>query len=404
MKRNIIIILAILAAASVIVWYVRTSGKKTGPEWKTTKIEKGNVIVTVTATGNISADTTVQVGAQVSGIVSQIYVDFDSVVKKGQIIAQLDTTLEHATVVQAAAAVENASAQLELQRKSFTRIDTLYQQDVEDKNDYDVAVASLKAAEANLRSAQANYQHELVNIGYATIHAPVNGTVISRNVDIGQTVISSFNAPNLFSIAIDLSRMENLADVGEADIGQVKAGQEARFTVDAYPYDVFKGTVGQIRLQSVMVQNVNNYVVVINVANPERKLIPGLTANTTIKVDEHDSVLRVVNNALHFNPSDDYMKSIHLPDSLVKDTKLYKLGGNEIPKPGTWCYVWIKKGKDLQPVLVKIGLFDGTYFEVSGDIHDGDEIATGIKGMITTAANPTSNNPFMPQMHPQPKK
>jgi len=402
MKKKIIIIVISIAVIGIAAYYILSKNKKVAPVWKIAKVEKGSVIVTVTATGTINPDTTVQVGAQVSGIVSQIYVDFDSVVRKGQIIARLDTTLEHATVVQAQAATDNAEAQLTLQKMIFSRLDTLYHQNVADKNDYDQAYANLKVAEANLRSAKATYEHEKVNLGYATIYAPVNGTVISRNVDIGQTVISSFNAPNLFSIAIDLTRMQNLADVDEADIGQVKAGQEALFTVDAYPYDIFNGTVGQIRLQPIMIQNVNNYVVVINVKNPELKLLPGLTATTTIKTQQHDSILKVPVNAIHFTPSVEYLRSVKFPDSLFNVTQTKKVGGNEIPKPGSTCYIWSKNGETLSPKLVTIGLFDGTYIEVAGKIKEGDEIITGTGGgTVLQSTNPTANNPFMPQMRPQ---
>lgn len=403
MTKRIIIILVSIIVAGAAVYYILSKNKKTAPVWKTAKVEKGSVIVTVTATGTLNADTTVQVGAQVSGIVSQIYVDFDSTVRKGQIIARLDTTLEHATVVQAQAAAENAEAQLALQKMVFNRLDTLYHQNVADKNDYDQAYANLKVAEANLKSANATYEHEKVNLGYATIYAPVNGTVISRNVDIGQTVISSFNAPNLFSIAIDLRRMQDLADVDEADIGQVKAGQEVAFTVDAYPYDIFKGTVGQIRLQPVMIQNVNNYIVVINIRNTDLKLLPGLTATSTIKIQQHDSVLKVLVNAVHFTPPLDYLKSIGLADSLYEAVQAKKVVGNEIPKPGSNCYIWLKQNGALTPVLITAGLFDGTYIEVSGNVKENDEVVIGGAGpsQMTT---PTANNPFMPQMRPQQKK
>ncbi len=405
MKKIIIITVISIIVAGAVAYYIFSKNKKTAPVWKTAKVEKGSIIVTVTATGTLNPDTTVQVGAQVSGIVSQIYVDFDSTVRKGQLIARLDTTLEHATLIQSQAAVENADAQLALQKMVFNRLDTLYHQNVTDKNDYDQAYANLKVAEANLKSAKANYAHDKINLGYATIYAPVNGIVISRNVDVGQTVISSFNAPNLFSIAIDLRRMQDLADVDEADIGQVKAGQEAAFTVDAYPYDVFKGTVGQIRLQPVMIQNVNNYIVVINFKNPDLKLLPGLTATTTIKTQQHDSILKVLVNAVHFIPPADYLKSINFPDSSYQTILAKKVAGNEIPRPGDMCYIWIKHDGIISPELVTAGLFDGTDIEVSGNIKDGDEVVTGggaVQGQQMAA--PTANNPFMPQMHTQAKK
>ncbi len=399
MKKAIIIISIILVVAGATTWYFVSRNKDKTPVWKTAIIDTGNISVNVTATGSLNAVTTVQVGAQVSGIVSKLYVDFNSVVKKGQVIAKLDTTLLYSNMRDAAAAVQKARVLVELSKRQFIRADTLFQEKVAAKADYDLAYSNYKSAEADLLSKIAALDHEKTNLRYTTIKAPINGTVISRNVDVGQTVISSFNAPTLFTIANDLTQMQVLANVDEADIGQVKAGQETVFTVDAYPYEQFNGNVAQVRLQPVVVQNVNNYIVVINVANPDLKLLPGLTANITIKVLEHKHIIKVPVNAIHFMPQDDYLKTLKLSDSVKYNIQSMKVAGNEIPKPGDVCYVWINNGKELIPKQVTAGLFDGTFIEISGDIKKGEEIVTGIGNSSTPQpASTTANNPFMPKM------
>ena len=398
MKKKIIISIVVLVIGGIAAYFYFSAKKYKVPEWKTAKVETGSVSVNVTATGSLNAITTVQVGAQVSGIVSKLFVDFNSVVKKGQVIALLDTTLLYATVRDAQAAVAKAKVQVELTKNQFARIDTLYHAKVSSKNDYDIAFGNYGTAKADLQAAMATLDHERTNLKYCTIKAPVSGTVISRNVDVGQTVISSFNAVTLFTIAKDLTQMQVLANVDEADIGLVKVDQQAVFTVDAFPYEVFKGHVAQVRLQPVMVQNVNNYIVVINVANPDLKLLPGLTATTTIQTDHHDSVLKLPGNAIHFVPPADYLAYIKFPDSMGRNLQAHKVAGNEIPKPGSIVYVWVRRNELLTPVLLHTGLFDGSFIEIAGDIKDGDEVVTGIGGGTVQTTSPTANNPFMPKM------
>jgi HlyD family secretion protein len=404
MKKRIIIGSILLVAIGVGVFYYLRSKAYHPPIWKTAVVDSGSISVNVTATGAINPVVTVQVGAQVSGIVSKILVDFDSVVKKGQVIAVLDTVLQYASVKDAEAAVAKAKAQVLLTQQQFLREDTLLKQNVASRADYDLALANYTSAKADLLAANANYGHERINLGYATIYAPITGTVISRNVDIGQTVISSFNAPTLFTIAKDLTQMQVLTDVDEADIGQVRVGQTAEFTVDAYPYEVFRGEVAQIRLQPTMVQNVNNYIVVINVANPDLKLLPGLTATTTIKTQQHDGVMKTLVNAIHFSPPADFVAHAYINDTLLAALSAKRVAPNEVPKPGSSCFVWVLHGGTPAPQRVTTGLFDGTYIELAGNIKPGDSVITGV-ATAATAAAPTANNPFMPQMHPAtPKK
>jgi HlyD family secretion protein len=399
-RRTIIIILvcAILLAGGYWTYrYFSKVGTKE-PSWKTTKVEKGTVAIAVTATGSVSADTTVLVGAQVSGIVSKILVDFDSVVRKGQVIALLDTTLLYAAYLDAEASLSKARALEELQRRNFARADTLFVQKVAAQSDYDLAYTNYKSAQSDLQSATANLNHARINLRYATITAPISGTVISRNVDVGQTVISSFNAPTLFTIANKLTKMQVLANVDESDIGLVKQGQVVDFTVDAFPNDKFRGIVGLIRLQPVTIQNVVNYIVVIDVANPELKLLPGLTANIAINVDQHENVLRVPSNVVHFMPDKTYMTNMGLADTFSKKLIAERLAANEIPQAGTYCYIWVKRQDKLYPERVKAGLFDGNYIEIEGNVRAGDEVVAGIN--TEAASSPTAKNPFMPQMRP----
>ncbi len=398
MKKAIIIVLSILVVGGLTTWFFVSRKGENAPVWKTAVVDTGNISVNITATGSLNAVTTVQVGAQVSGIVAKLFVDFNSVVTKGQVIALLDTTLLYSSMRDAAAAVEKAKVNVELTRLQFNRADTLYKEKVAAKADHDLAYSNYRSAQADLLSRVAALDHEKTNLRYTTIKAPINGTVISRNVDVGQTVISSFNAPTLFTIANDLKQMQVLANVDEADIGQVKVGQETVFTVDAFPYDAFIGTVAQVRLQPVVVQNVNNYIVVINVGNPDLKLLPGLTANITIKVDEHKDVLKVPANAIHFMPPSETLTAMKLPDSLIGQVQARKVSSNEIPRPGDQCYVWVKKGEVLTPRLVAVGLFDGSFIEVSGDIKKGDEVVVGALAKDAQTASTTANNPFMPKM------
>ncbi len=399
MKKAIIIISILLVGGAIAAWYYTSQRKGNTITWKTTTIDTGNVSVNVTATGALNAVTTVQVGAQVSGKVSMLFADFNSVVRKGQVIAMLDTTLLHSAMRDAAARLQRAHIQAELAKRQFIRADTLFRQKVAAQADHDLAYSTYRSAEADVIAATAVLDHEKTNLRYATIKAPINGTVISRNVDVGQTVISSFNAPTLFTIANDLTQMQVLANVDEADIGQVKVGQETEFTVDAYPYETFRGTVAQIRLQPVVVQNVNNYIVVINVANADLKLLPGLTANINIRISQHRNVLKVPSNALHFMPTAEYMRTIRLPDSAITSILSRKIAGNEIPVPASSCFVWLKDNTGLSPRLVTVGLFDGTFVEISGDIRKGEEVVTGTNAAREGTA--TTNNPFMPKMPPR---
>jgi HlyD family secretion protein len=399
-RKRIIAGFSIVIIISGVSYFYFTGKKEKITEWKTVPLEKGTISVMVTATGSINALTTVQVGTQVSGTISKLYADFNSVVKKGQLIAMLDTTFLAASRDDAEAALQRANVQLNQAKIEFDRIKKLFEGNAVAQADYDLALTVYESAQSTYKSAEAQYKRAKINLAYATIRAPISGVVISRNVDVGQTMISSFNSPTLFTIANDLTKMQVFANVDEADIGQIQVGQKASFTVDAYPNQRFEGEIKQIRLQPTVLQNVVNYVVVIDVPNPDLKLLPGLTANINVAVQEHRGVYKVQTNALHFVPPIKYFETASLPDSIKKQWI------NKQPENismGNSAYVWIKEQGSIIPHRVNIGLMDGGYSEISGEIAEGDEIVTGInKG--DNAVEQKTKNPFMPSMRPRQQK
>jgi len=297
-KRNIIIgALAVILIAVVVI--VLTSSKSADTVYRTVKLERGDISVVVTATGTLNADTTVQVGTQVSGTIARLFADFNSVVKKGQIIAVIDTTFLHTQVQDAVANLEGATARLHQTQRDFSRTEDLFKKGLASQSDYDAAKTNYESAAAALKSAQAALDRARINLKYATIRAPIDGVVISRNVDIGQTVAASLAAPTLFVIANDLTKMQVQASIDEADIGKIHVGQSVKFTVDAYPDRQFQGKVEQVRLQPNVVQNVVNYTVIIEAPNPDLKLMPGMTATITVLVDRRENVLKLKKNLMH---------------------------------------------------------------------------------------------------------
>lgn len=402
-KSTIITSIVVLSLVAGVSYFLFSHHRQPEYAWRTARIQRGDVTTLVTATGSVSALTTVQVGAQVNGIIASIKVDFNSVVKNGQVIAILDTTFLVASRDDAAANVEKASVQLAQFKREYDRIQKLYKQDVDTRVDYDLALANVEIAKANLNSAVAQLNRAKINLQYATIRAPISGTVISRNVDVGQMVISSFNSPTLFTIANDLAKMQVQANIDEADIGQVRVGESVAFSVDAYPDEVFYGKVEQIRLQPVVLQNVVNYVVIIDVPNPDLKLMPGLTANIDVKVQEHKDVLKVPMGALHFTPPEEFKS---FPDSIQnKKSEVVKsdLEGNiKLPSKNQTGVLWVVEDHSLRPETVITGISDGTFIEVGGNIKVGDLVALGLN-REAAASSPTAQNPFMPKMPTRPR-
>ncbi len=298
-------ILAALAAVVVIgggAWLLLSRKGSSEPKYRKARLEKGDVVATVTATGTLSAVTTVSVGSQVSGIIAKIHADFNSVVKKGQLLAELDPTPFLQTIEQTKANLEKANVQLRNDEIALTRAKRLFADQLIAQSDLDAAQTTRDADVATVAQVSAQLKQNATNLSYTRIVSPIDGVVVSRSYDVGQTVAASFQAPTLFMIAQDLTKMQVLTNIDEADVGRIRVGQVATFTVDAYPDQTFKGSVSQIRLSPQTVQNVVTYPVMLDVPNEDLKLKPGMTANVLIPVDVRHDVLRVPNAALRFRP------------------------------------------------------------------------------------------------------
>ncbi len=304
MKR-IVTVVVVLAIAAVAFWLLGGRAGKNETSYRFVTVEKGGIESTISATGNLQAVETVEVGTQVSGIIDHIYTDFNRTVKKGEVIAQLDTTLLATSVRDAETGVARSQAQLDQARRDYVRTTALRADSLVSVNDLNTAQTNLEVAQATLATSKIALERARQNLSYATIYAPISGTVIERDVDVGQTVAASLSAPKLFLIANDLSKMQILASVDESDIGQIENGQSARFTVQAYPNQTFTGTVNQVRLQSTTTDNVVTYSVVVDVENADRKLLPGMTATVDFVTAHADSVFMVSNAALRFRPTDE---------------------------------------------------------------------------------------------------
>jgi HlyD family secretion protein len=293
----------VVAVAAGGLWIYRNAEAKDTPAYRFASVTRGNLESTVSATGALSAVTTVQVGTQVSGLLSSIYVDFNDRVKKGQLLARIDPTLQQQAVLDAQAGLIRAQADLERSKAEYDRNKTLFDQKVLTATEFNTAQYNYTVAQSSVKSAQVALDRARKNLSYTEIHAPIDGVVVERNVDVGQTVAASLSAPQLFLIANDLSQMQILASVDERDIGLIHEGQDARFTVQAYPTQTFTGTVRQVRLQSATTENVVNYTVVVTVANPKGTLLPGMTATVSFLTGSAENVLIVPNAALRFRPT-----------------------------------------------------------------------------------------------------
>jgi len=378
MKKLLIgVVLAVAVAGAAYLYLLK---KENGaPTYRTAKVERGDIVDTITATGNINAVTTVSVGSQISGTIQKLFVDYNSRVRKDQVIAQIDPQLLEASVTQAQGSFENAKASLEKAKVSVTDTERTYnrnrellpngfvaQSDVDAaQTAYDQAVAGQKSAEAAVTQAAGALKIAQTNLAYATIRSPVDGIVISRSVDVGQTVAASFQTPTLFSIAQDLTKMQIDTNVDESDIGRAVQGQTVVFTVDAWPGKTFTGVVSQVRNAPIITQNVVTYDVVILVDNRELLLKPGMTTNVTIQVKKFENILKIPNAAMRYRPVD----------------KSKEPGGGTAGKKkepmGQRVYI-IGKDRKLQGVPVKTGVSDGAHTELTeGNLKEGDLLVTG---------------------------
>jgi HlyD family secretion protein len=419
MKKKTLIIIGIVAviAIATIMALKPFSKKEAVVNFNTIKVEKGNISNTVTATGTIQAIKTVNVGTQVSGIILHIYVDFNDHVKQGQLLAKLDETPLRTQLAQSQSAVDQAVSQLHFQESTYNRLKVLYDKQLIAQTDYDQALYNFENARAALANAKSALDRAQVNLAYATITSPIDGVVLNRAIEEGQTVAASFSTPTLFTIVNDLTQMEVQTSVDEADIGKIIDGQRVEFTVDAYSDMKFEATVSQVRLQPVTTNNVVTYVVILNAPNPDKKLMPGMTASATIYVEEKTNTLLLSGKAVRFTPDQAYlmkmfakMKSSGSMPNMPAGAPAGGLSqniptGQGMPSPGMipgamnndpkMKTVWVKDDKmGLHPNMIKIGIDNGSSVEVLTGLKEGDEVivSTGDND-VTATAKKTDNGP-----------
>lgn len=386
-KMKKIYIGAVVVAVAAIAAFTLLGGEKTAAvTYETAEVTKSDVTTNVTATGTIEPVTSVSVGTQVSGIVSKLYVDYNSEVKKGQVIAELDKTNLLSELTSAKANLASQQSNLAYQKSNYNRLKTLYDKGLISANDFEQARLSYQQAQQQVETSKQSVKKAETNLGYATITAPMSGTVISKSVEEGQTVAASFNTPELFKIAQDLTNMRVIVDIDEADIGDVHEGQRVTFTVDAYPDDVFSGTVTQVRLEATTQSNVVTYDVVVAAPNADLKLKPGLTANITIYTREVNGVMTVPSKALKFAPNEKMLTK----EQSIKDCK----GKDK---------VWVLENNVFRAIPVQVGLNNGIVAEIQSGLKAGQKVITEFKMENDEAEmnGAMNRNPFMP--HPPTK-
>ena len=407
-KKNIKwIILGILALAILIFFLVKGS-KSSKKEWviRTHVVEEYTIENTVTSTGTIQPVETVQVGTQVSGKVEKIYVDFNSVVKKGDLLAELDKLTLNQSLSRAKANLTSTESQLQYAKLTYERTKQLYEANAATLAAYQEAQNAYTQAQMSKKNAQASYDQARVDLGYAEIYSPIDGIVLDRAVEVGQTVAASFSTPTLFTLANDLTKMQVEANVDEADIGQVQVGQHVTFTVDAYMNETFKGTVSQIRMQPTTTSNVVTYTVIIDAPNPDQKLFPGMTASVTI-ITEEATGLAVPSEALNFTPNEAFLRQMRKtgdkpderprPESMPDDSLREHRSPQQHAEGDTPTMVWVKNGNDVMPRPIKTGMSDGAYKIVEQGLQAGDSVVLSAQYVAKeTKKAKNGNNPFMP--------
>lgn len=382
-KKKTLVIVAVAAIAALAVWLLSGGKKEEKITFDTAAVAPANIMNSITATGTIEPVTSVTVGTQVSGIVSKLFVDYNSVVKKGQVIAELDKTNLMSQLNTAKTQLATAQSQLNYQTANYNRYKTLFEKGLVAADDFDNAKLSYTQAKEQVVSAKEEVQRAQTNLGYATITSPIDGVVLSKSVEEGQTVAASFSTPELFTIAQDLTNMQVVADVDEADIGDVKEGERVTFTVDAYPDDTFEGEVKQVRQEATTTNNVVTYEVVISAPNADLKLKPGLTANVTIYTAERKGVLSVPSKALRFTPQKETVGKMKIVDAANAKNK-----------------VWTIEGNSIVAHKVNIGMTDGTNTQIVGGIAEGTKVVTGLNVMGGEEEKPMEaqgeSSPFAP--------
>jgi HlyD family secretion protein len=382
--------IGIIAVLAIATWMFSGGKKEQAVTFDTAKVELANIKNSVTATGSVEPVTSVTVGTQVSGIISRLYVDYNTVVKKGQIIAELDKTNLISELNTAKANLSSAQSSLNYESANYKRYATLFKKGLVSADEYESAKLNFEKAKDQVAQSREMVQKAQTNLSYAIITSPIDGVVISKSVEEGQTVAASYATPELFTIAKDLKDMQVVANVDEADIGDVKEGERVSFTVDAYPNDTFEGVVKQVRQEATTTNNVVTYEVVISAPNSELKLKPGLTANVTIYTAERQNVLCVSTKALRFTPTQDLIKGCKIVDCKGKNK------------------VWTREGNTFKAHAVQIGMSDGIHTEILSGVSKGLEIITDAKAANGNddeqAENNSESSPFAPKGPRQKKK
>ncbi len=417
MKKHRILIFSIigLLAVAAVYWFFIRGNNKTVTTYTTAVVTRASISNTVTATGTVEPVKQVSVGTQVSGVIQKIYVDFNSIVRKGQLLAELDKTPLLAQLASSKADLESSESALTYQEANYNRIKELFDKKALSETDYETALYQFSNAKANYSRSMSEVDRAKTNLGYALIYSPIDGVVLNRAVDEGQTVAASFNTPTLFTIAQDLTKMQVVANVDEADIGQVKEGQKVTFTVDAYPDDNFTGTIKQIRLLAITTSNVVTYSVVVDAPNPDLKLKPGLTASIIAYTQEVENVLSIPAKALRFKPDSTLIAKTApalqiavqpkvggaqaAPASAVlKPSKTSLNGRANTVECVAFKTVWVKDGDSIFPVQVKTGMTDETNVEIISGLNEGQVVIVSMEQVNTSEAKvQAASSPFMPK-------
>ncbi|GJH39618.1 hemolysin D [Capnocytophaga sp. HP1101] len=398
MKKNIkkIIIIALIAIVSYGAYHFFMKEKPAMITLQTDKVTEGDVTTEVTATGSVQPVDEVEVGTQVSGLVSKIYVDYNSQVKKGQLLAELDKTNLQEMVVNATANYNSALNELNYYRQNYERQQKMYNAQVISQQDYEQALYQFNNAKTNVAQRLTSLNQAKTNLGYANIYSPIDGIILSKEVEEGQTVAASMSAPTLFKIAKDIKRMQVEVNVDEADIGQVKVGQRVSFTVDAYPQEEFAGKVTQVRLSPTTSQNVVTYTVIVEAENPDEKLKPGLTATIAIYTNELKGVTIVPAKAINFSPDRDLLLQYYAQKGIQAQTP------KVAPSRGKNKHVWVvNPDGSISQQAITIGSNDGINVQVISGVTAGTEVATSLSSMNPQVrekkGNDDSSSPFMPK-------
>jgi len=390
-----LVVLLLAGGLAAAGYYYFRRGQAETPDYQTTVVDRGEITQVVTAAGALNPVKNVAVGCQVSGQISKMYVDYNSQVKQGQVIAEIDPSTYQAAEQQAAADLDNSKANLELEEVEARRASSLYTNQLISASDYDTALATLHEAQAMVKIKEATLATARANLGYCKISSPVDGVVISRSVDVGQTVASSFSTPTLFQIAKDLTKMQIDTSTAEADIGNIVEGQAVTFSVDAYPYRPFYGAVTQVRNAPITNNNVVIYDTVIGVTNADYKLKPGMTAMVNIVIAHRENVLRLQNAALRFHPLDAWLAQTNPAPALGPGTNgpaggVRRRGGS----PNVHTVYLLDPDKKLRAVQIKTDISDGLITEVTDGLKEGDVVVTGSAGNEAPPAAGGSSNPF----------